>query len=314
MTVTLGLCGFGLLVGAGTLAGVEEERAEDLGEVSLEAAFADLVHHLHQARVGGGEAFLFGRGEGQRAGGGEELRLPGVGEAQGVGGEADLRHAALEQRELGGELAVAKARVEGQHDEGAGQRHAAEPDLVDLPVGAEGGAGVEVAARSEARRQRPGVAELGASIMQLKRGPAGQAVAGGEVEEGLQFGPGDADLAAGARRQAARVVGAQDALDPREACRRKLAGGRHQGRGAHSLEDQRNEGHDGQQGAGHEPGKEAEHGRENAVRFGARAANGGARRLPGAFSLRAVQTPCLRLAWMKPSRSPSSTAWVLPTS
>ena len=27
-----------------------------------------------------------------------------------------------------------------------------------------------------------------------------------------------------------------------------------------------------------------------------------------------LQTPCLRLAWMKPSRSPSSTAWVLPTS
>jgi hypothetical protein len=52
-----------------------------------------------------------------------------------------------------------------------------------------------------------------------------QAVAGGEVEEGLQLGPGDADLAAGAGRQIPWVVGAQDALHPLEARRRQLAGG-----------------------------------------------------------------------------------------
>jgi hypothetical protein len=78
-------------------------------------------------------------------------------------------------------------------------------------------------------------------------------VAGGEVEEGLQLGPGDADFAARAGRQIPWVVGAQDALHPLEARRRQLGGGGT--RGVDGLEEQRGEGGDGREGAGHEPGE-----------------------------------------------------------
>lgn len=46
----------GVAVGVGLPAGLEEERAEDLGDVDPAAALADPVHHVHQAFVGGGEA------------------------------------------------------------------------------------------------------------------------------------------------------------------------------------------------------------------------------------------------------------------
>lgn len=85
-------------------------------------------------------------------------------------------------------------------------------------------------------------------------GPAGRG--GRRVEEGLQLGPGDADFAALAPGGEYRGSLARRMPFTRlKLAADSSAGGGTRGRGVNGLEEQRCEGDDGREGAGHEPGE-----------------------------------------------------------